>query len=292
MILVTGATGQLGAQVVSHLLRRAPAGAFSVLARDPAKAAPLMDQGIEVRLGDFDDPASLQRAFSGISKLLLISTMAPNRLQQHRQVIDAARQAGVAHVFYTGLAIRNIQTSHVRELMQSHFQTEDYLKASGMDYTLLRNTMYAEALPVIVASGRAGNRIALPGGDGRVPYVLRQELGEATANALLDDGHRNRTYHLVGSQAYGYADVAAALGRLQGTPVRYQHVPAAQFARRMQDNHASDFDIFLTLGTLQDIASHQYAISCDDLPALLGRPSLPLDALVSHVFPHPERSTP
>jgi NAD(P)H dehydrogenase (quinone) len=152
--------------------------------------------------------------------------------------------------------------------------------------------MYAEALPVIVASGRTGNRIALPGGDGRVPYVLRQELGEATANALLDDGHRNRTYHLVGSQAYGYADVAAALGRLQGAPVHYQHVPAAQFARHMQDNHASDFDIFLTQGTVQDIAGHQYAISCDDLPALLGRPSLPLDALVSHVFPHSEWSTP
>lgn len=236
MILVTGATGQLGAQVVAHLARQGPAGSFTTLARDPAKAAILTKQGINVRLGDFDDPPSLRRAFTGVRKLLLVSTMAPNRLQQHRQVIDAARQAGVEHVFYTGLAIRSIETSHVRTLMESHFQTEDYLKASGLDYTLLRNTMYAEALPVIVASGRSGNCIALPGGTGRVPYVLRQELGEATANALLDDGHRNRTYHLVGSQAYGYAEVAAALGRLHGTPVHYQHVPAARYARHLQDN--------------------------------------------------------
>ena len=135
MILVTGATGHLGGHVVSHLKQQLALNQFAVLARNIDKAKGYVEQGVEVRWGDFNEPQSLAKAFAGVSKLLLISTMDMNRLEQHKNVVDAAMQAGVQHIIYTGLAIQNIDTSAVKDLMISHFQTEDYIRESGLNYT-------------------------------------------------------------------------------------------------------------------------------------------------------------
>ena len=286
MMLITGATGQLGASVVSHLIQKVGATAFTTLARDEAKADRLREGHVNVRYGDFDKPDTLGSALAGIKKLLLISTMAHNRADQHRNVVDAAKKAGVEHIFYTSLAIRSIENSHVRGLMNSHFETEDYIKASGMKHTILRNTMYAEAIPMIVGSGLTGSSIALPGGDGRVPYVLREELAEATANAISSNGHESRTYNLVGFESYGYSDVAASLAKLQRTRLSYHQIGPDNFHKHMAANHASTFEIYLTKGTVLDIRDHQYEIESRDLQMLLGRTSKGLEAMAAEVFAH------
>ena len=254
------ATGHLGTSVVSHLIQKIGTAAFTALARDEGRTKRLRESHVNVRIADFDRPDTLGPALVGVKKLLLISTMAENRAEQHKNVIDAAKKAGVEHIFYTSLAIKSIDISHVRGLMGSHFETEDYIKASGLKYTILTNTMYAEAMPKIVGSGLIGSSIALPGGDGRVPYVLRAELAEAAANAISSAGHENRIYNLVGSESYGYSDLAASLGKLQGTHLAYQKVGPDQFQRHMADNHASTFEIYLTKGTVLDIRDHQYEI--------------------------------
>ena len=283
MLLITGATGQLGSAVVNQLIARQAQG-FAIFARDAAKAQRYTDQGIAIRQGDFDQPDTLADAFAGVQKLLLISSRSMDRATQQKKVVDAAVQAGVQHIVYTSLAVQDITTSHVRDLMQSHFDTEDHIRASGVAYTFLRNTMYGDALPEIIGPQWAQNGIQLPGGNGKVPYALRRELGEATANLLLQDGHAMQTYDITGNQAYSYADVAAALSAITGQSLPYQDIPAEAFAQQLQSIGLPDFLVYLTAGTVRDVKEHQYEVQSNMLQTLLGRAPADLPSMLREVF--------
>lgn len=284
MILITGATGQLGTAVVTQLLRQSALGKFTLFVRDRSKAQAYIDQGIPVRVGDFDDPASLPQAFAGISKLLLISSRSIERARQQKQVVDAAVHAGVRHIVYTGLAIQDIATSHTNDLMQSHFDTEAHIRASGVAYTFLRNTMYADALPEIIGEGWSRHGINLPGGDGQVPYALRREMGEATANLLLQDDHAMRTYDITGRGSHTYLDVADALGSLTGQTVSYTDISEQAFAQHLQAAGLPDFLIYLSTSTVRDVKDHQYELRSDALRKLLGREPAGLEQMIKEVF--------
>lgn len=284
MILVTGATGHLGRSVVQQLKQQLQNNEFAVLARNLEKAKPYVNEHIEVREGDFNQPESLIKAFQGIDKLLLISTMEMNRFEQHKNVIDAAREAGIQHVYYTGLSIQNIENSAVKDLMISHFQTEDYLKASGLKYTLLRNTMYAEAIPQIIGEGVIDTGIQLSGGAGKVPYVLRAELGEAIANALIQNDHENKVYELVGSQTYSYQDIADELSQLKTIPVEYHNLTEEAYQQLLKRIGLPEFLIYLTHGTVVDIKHRQYEVQSQDLEQLLGRPSQSLKSMLASLY--------
>lgn len=284
MILIGGATGLLGKAVVSQMLARGAKGRFAVLARDAVKAKPYADQGIEVRIADFDTAESLPAAFDGIDRFLFISTMSQNRGPQQLGVVEAAARAGIRHIVYTGLAVRDIGSSAVRDLMGSHFETEQKIRNSGMEWTFLRNSMYAEAIPLILGPGALQNGIFLPGGTGRVPYALRAEMGEAAANLLLQDGHAGRTYEITGGSGAGYADIAAALTRLTGKDIKYQDISAESLRETLHATGMPDFMVWLTLGTLRDIRAGQYDLPSRDLEALLGRAPAGLDEMLRQVF--------
>ena len=284
MILVTGATGNLGQSVVKQLQQHLALNEFAVLARNSNKAQHYVAQGIKTIFGDFDQPASLNEAFQGIEKLLLISTMEQNRFEQHKNVIDAAKKAGVKHVFYTSLAIQNIETSAVKDLMISHFQTEDYLKASGLKYTILRNSMYAEAIPQIIGEQAVSTGLALAGGTGTVPYALRSEFGEAAANALMQDGHENKIYSLVGSHAYSYQDIADLLSEISDQKVNYQNLDDASYRDMLKSLGLPDFLVYLTHGTVLDIQQHHYEVQSNDLEMLLGRKTAPLEQYLATIY--------
>ena len=131
MILITGATGHLGSNVIRQLLKTISTNQFIATSSNLRGLQKLEEEGLHARLADFSDSETLEKAFIGIDKLLLISTMDQNRFEQHKNVIDAAKSNGVQHIIYTSLAIKDIQTSGVKDLMISHFQTEDYIKSSG-----------------------------------------------------------------------------------------------------------------------------------------------------------------
>src|SRR5690606_29401490 len=120
------------------------------LARDENKINSLKEKGIEVRLGTFDDTTSLDKALQGIDKILLISTGDPNRFLQHKNVVDAAKKAEVKFIAYTSVPLKDLNTSAAKFLLESHFQTEDYIKVSGLAYTFLRNNIYADMIPMYV----------------------------------------------------------------------------------------------------------------------------------------------
>ena len=152
-LLITGATGQLGSQIVSELTAKYPIAQLSVLARSSEKGLPFTEKGITVKIGNYQDPSSLVEAMQGIDSVLLISSSDFNdRIGQHKNVIDAAKAAGVQHIFYTGVAIKDIETSPLKPLLGDHFETEEYIKQSGLTYTFLRNSLYADVVPMFIGA--------------------------------------------------------------------------------------------------------------------------------------------
>jgi NAD(P)H dehydrogenase (quinone) len=284
MIFVTGATGNLGSNVVKQLLKNLSLDQFIVSSSNESGLAKLKQQGLQTRLANFNDLNTLSKAFKGVDKLLLISTMDANRFEQHKNVVDVAKSQGVKHIYYTSLAIQDIENSGVKDLMISHFQTEDYIKSCGVAYTILRNTMYADALNQILGPNGLNQDINLPAGKGKVPYALRSEIAEATANLLLKNEHKNVIYNITGSQAYSYADLAIEISKIASKEVIYNDISEESFIEGLKKINYPDFAIYLHAGTIADIKNNQYEIIEKTMEELLGRPTANAQQFLKEVF--------
>ena len=151
----------------------------------------IKESGVEVRRGDYGDPASLDQAFAGADKLLIVSypSIAHElRVKHHEHAIDAAKRAGVKHVYYTSLAFAG---DSVAAVMQAHIDTERYLKASGLTYTILREGIYSESYPLYFGFFNAAegkDEVIVPYSDGGIAWVSREDLGEGTAKIIIQVG--------------------------------------------------------------------------------------------------------
>ena len=227
MIVVTGASGQLGRLVIQSLLKTVPAAGIVAAVRQPAAVADLAALGVQVRQADYTQPATLDAAFQGATKVLLISSSAVGeRVAQHANVIDAARRAGVALLAYTSLL--HADTSPLG-LAEEHRATEALLKASGVPHVLLRNGWYTEnylaSLPAVLQHG------AMIGsaGEGRIASAARADYAEAAAAALTRDGQAGQVHELAGDTAYTLAEFAAEVGRQTGRAIPYVNLPEADY---------------------------------------------------------------
>jgi NAD(P)H dehydrogenase (quinone) len=217
-IVVTGASGHLGRSVVDHLLEKVEPSALVLVTRRPEALAHLAARGAEVRAGDFDEPASLAAAFAGGERLLLISTDAVGRrVEQHRAAVAAAVEAGVRSIAYTGMI--NPSDSNPCVVAPEHRETEEAIRASGLEWTFLRNAIYAEMLLPGAEAALAGGRLIGNSGDGRNGYVAREDCAAVAAAVLTSDGHSGRAYDITGPEALSVADVAALLSQLANREV-------------------------------------------------------------------------
>ncbi len=272
MILITGATGQLGTAVIDQLLRRTAPTEVAAFVRDPAKAADLEARGVAIRVGDYDDTDALARAMKGIDRVLLIAGNAPQRrVQQHQNVIDAARKAGVALLGFASRSLRDIQGSE-NGLMADYFATEDRIRRSGLPYVLFRNALYLDSVTFYVGGARVFDTgaIRLPTGDGKVAYALRREMGEALANAMLDHQGDSRTYVVASPQAYSFGDVAAALTALSGKTITYAPVTEEDYLAGTGQAGMPEHVARHMLGFCADIRDNQLDETSTDLETLLG----------------------
>lgn len=285
MILVTGATGNLGKATVEFLVKKVPAKDIAVLVRDAGKASDLKALGVDVRIGNYRDKDSLVQAFQGIEKLLLISSSdLDDRLAQHKRVVDAAKEAGVKHILYTGVSMQNLENSALKPFMGVHFDTEKYILDSGLTYTFLRDNLYADVIPVFVGEQVLETGINLPAGNGRVPYTLRTEMAEAFANVLSSAGHENKVYEISNVESYSYQDVADALSAHTGKNVAYNAVSAADFSKALSEAGVPEDMIGFSLGFATATKDGDFDIPNTHLEQLLGRKPSSLDQFIGKIY--------
>lgn len=285
MMLVTGATGQLGSAVVRRLLERTAAADVAVLVRDERKAAELAGRGVAVQVGDYDDTTALDRALVGVDRVLLIAgNDLQRRVQQHQNVIDACVRAGVALIGFASRSLRDVHASE-NALMGHYFQTEERIRRSGLPHVLFRKALYLDTVPVYVGGGRVFETgIRLPAGDGKVAYALRREMGAALANAMLDHAGADRTHVIAGSRAFSFGDVAAALTEISGRPVEYTMVTDEDFVAETVRAGVPEDLARRFLGFYSDIRDDQLDETSNDLQALLGREPATLQEGLRELF--------
>ena len=227
-LAIAGASGQLGRLTAELVLARHAPRDLILATRTPAALREFAARGADVRHADFDDPQSLRAAFAGAERLLLISaTDLERRVGQHRAAIDAAKSAGVRHVLYTSGS--KPAPPNPAAVASSHYATEQALAASGLAFTVLRNSLYAEyqaaeALRAVETGLLVHNR-----GAGRVAYVARVDCAAAAAAVLLQGGHQGATYDVTGPELFDAAALAALYGALGGRPVDTRAIDDAQF---------------------------------------------------------------
>lgn len=223
-LLVTGASGQLGRSVVNHLLDtyEVPPAQIIATTRTPANLADLAARGVTIREADFNGRASLETAFRGANRVLIISTgeldlKDGRRLKQHETAVTAAKNASVGHLLYTSMP--NPEPVSPILFANDHYGTEQAIKASGIAYTIFRNGWYQEnlfmALPQAIASGHWYTSA----GEGRMAHGARDDMAAAIAAGLAAASNESRIYTLTGPQAYTVAEIASLVSEVTGKPL-------------------------------------------------------------------------
>lgn len=274
-IVITGATGQLGRLVVEALLERhVPADQIVAAGRNTAKLADLAGRGVQVRPIDFEDPASLRAAFDGAEKLLLISgTAVGQRVQHHRNAIEAAKDAGVGLIAYTSIA--NADRTGM-QLAAEHQGTEEALQESGVPFALLRNSWYLENYTAQLAAYLQHGAVLGSAGDGRVSAATRADYAEAAAAVLLLEDQAGKVYELGGDEPFTLTELAAAVSAAAERPVSYQDLPAAQYTDVLVGAGLPEGYAAILADSDLGIARGELLVTSGDLSTLIGRPSTPM----------------
>lgn len=278
MIVITGASGQLGRLVIEELLKKLPAGEIVAAVRNPEKVSDLAARGVQVRLADYTKPTTLDAAFQGAEKILLISSSeVGQRATQHRNAIDAAKRSGVGLLAYT--SILRADTSPLG-LAGEHKETEAMLKASGLPHVLLRNGWYTENYLASIPPALQHGAYIGSAGEGKIASAARADYAAAAAAVLTSDGHAGKVHELAGDEAYTLTELAAEITRQSGKTVVYKNLPEADFKGALMG--AGLPEAFAGLLADSDVGASKGGLFDDghQLSQLIGRPTVSLATLV------------
>jgi NAD(P)H dehydrogenase (quinone) len=270
---ITGATGQLGSLVVEQLKNRTDVANLVALVRSPEKV-----EGITARAFDYDQPESLAASLEGIDHLLLISgNEIGQRERQHRNVINAAKDAGIKWIAYT--SILNADSTTI-SLADEHLATEKLLRESGIPFTLLRNGWYTENYTASIPGAVEAGALIGSAGDGKISSAVRADYAEAAAVVITAEGHKGKIYELAGDEAYTLTDLGAEISRQTGKDIPYQNLSEEEYSEALKG-------MDLPADIAEAIASWDVGTSKGDLYSedntlskLIRRPTTPLSDAV------------
>jgi NAD(P)H dehydrogenase (quinone) len=277
-IAVTGATGKLGRATLQYLLARGVAPeTIRPIVRDLAKARDLVDGKFDVAYGNYIDATLLEAAFSGVDKLLFISTSAlgEERMLHHRNVVNAAKGAGVSHIVYTSV----VKPAPVACFAASpgHFQSEVLIRDAGIPHTFFRNNLYLDIVPFLFAGALTTGTLLHSGGDGRIGFIAREDIAEGLAAVLTSEGHHNREYPItVSRECYGLPEIAAELGHATGKSIHYQAVTSAEFRAALEQAGLPPPVVAMSVGLGDAVRAGEFDLSYPVFEKLLGRAPLSL----------------
>lgn len=287
MILVTGATGNLGKATINSLLNKGiSANNIAALVRNESKSAELKSKGIQTRIGDYQDIDALKSAFQDVDKLLLISSSAEitQRFEQHQNVINAAKESGVNHIIYTSFDMKDLRQSIMVGDVLYHADTSDYLKQIAVPYTLMDNTLYADLIPIISGNNILDEGISIPAGNGKVPFLPITEMAEAIAVVLTTPGHETKEYIIAAEQAVSFAEIANLISEITGTTVAYNPTDIPSYVAQLVQLGVADDDAAYLSRFAGAIARGEFETNKSDVKQLLGRSPVSLKDFLKSIY--------
>jgi NAD(P)H dehydrogenase (quinone) len=286
-ILVTGATGNFGKTTIDFLLKKGIAATnISALVRDESKSVDLKAKGITIKVGEYDNYDSLLAAFRGVDKLLLVSgTDLVNRGKQQLNAVKAAKEAGVKHILYTSFERKNeSETSPIAFLAQSHIDTDNAIKASGMIYSIFRNNLYLEVLPMFFGEQVLETGIYFPAGDTAAAYVSRNDLAEAVANVLVSENIESKEYAMNNVENYSMKNSADILSEITNATVSYTSPSLEVYSDVLTKAGVPGEYVGMFVGFGAAIQQGEFYADSTDLENLLGRKPVSLEDFLQQVY--------
>lgn len=272
MILVIGATGTNGREVVQRL--DAAGHRVRALVRSPAKADDLRLPNVELVQGDLDDPASLDRAFEGVSRAFVVTAVDKRSVGWFRNAFDAAGRAGTPHVVkFSGLGAGVADS----ELLRQHAETDEMLQASGLPYTILRPNSFFQNMLWSAGTIKDHGAFYLPMRDGRQSLVDVRDIAAVAVKVLTGAGHEGQTYEITGPESLSYADVAATLSRVLGKPVKYVDVPPETARDSMLKAGMPAWNADAVTELYGAFATGQFGYTTDSVERITGQPPIPFE---------------
>lgn len=273
MILITGATGNLGYQTLTELLKLKPAKDIAVLVRkESEKSKELASLGVDVRIGDYSNYDSLLKAFEQIETLFFVSTHeAAQNLAVHGNVIEASIKSGIKRIVYTSTQGDKTLNTESGSSADLHAWTENEIKNSGLNYTILRNAPYMESLPLILGEKVLELGFTMPAGDGKLSFATRTDMAIASAIVLNSEGHDNRTYEFGGTKSYGYKEILAVLSDISNKELFYISPEPEIYKKQCVDAGIPEPYIEANLGFAAQVKDGYFDHPTTDLAKILGR---------------------
>lgn len=263
LVAITGATGGIGNRVAIRLANRGIAP--RVVVRDPNRAPDLAGGQIAV-VGGYHERVGMTEALLGARTLMMISAReAPDRVADHKTVVDAAVDAGVERIVYTSSLGAAPEATFT--FARQHYATEEYIRASGLAFTFLRDSLYLDLVPLFASTEGI---IAGPAGNGRIAWVARDDVADVAAEVLCETAHAGRTYELTGPEAHDLTYAAEQLSRFSGAPVSY-HTESFEEAYASRSSFgAPQFEVEGWVTSYACIATGEMDVVSDTVPRLTG----------------------
>ncbi|GGC63084.1 SDR family oxidoreductase [Hoyosella rhizosphaerae] len=264
VIAISGATGQIGGRVAQRLAHHELPSRLIV--RNPGK---LRDPGVEVALGDFNHPDTLEQALVGVDTFFFVSAPeSKDRADVQRRVVDAAAQAGVRRIVYVSFVSAAPDCTFT--FGRDHWHTEQAIRASGLDFTFLRDNLYQDVIPLFAGDDGV---IRGPAADGKVGAVTRDDVADAAAAVLTTHGHDGQTYDLTGPRAFTFTEAAAMMTEVLGRPITY-HAETLDEAYQSRESYgAAQWELDGWVTSYEAAATGELDVVTDSVPALTGHPA-------------------
>ena len=291
MILVTGTTGNFGSKAIEHLLKSGvPANNIAALARSKESSKALEELGINVRIGDYSDVDSLVKAFEGVDRLLLVSSSdrgdIGNRTAHHINAITAAKKANVNRIVYTAFIRKDDhKNSAIAAFQDSHQKSENFLKESGIPYTILQNGIYQEMILAFMGENVAEKgMIFFPAQNGKASWVLRDELAEAAAKVIIGEGHENKTYSLSNGKSEGFEQIASYLSKSLNKGIMYHSPESKDYMNMLKENGLPESIADMLVMWGKAIAENSLNLEEGDLESILGRKPKTVQEFIHNIY--------